>query len=148
MTDIQAAVGREQLKRLPQIVAGRRAIAARYMSLLADIPGLTLPQEPEWARSNWQSFCVRLPEHIDQRTVMQAMLDDGVATRRGIMCSHRESVYAGLTPPDRLAHSEAAQDHCVVLPLYVQMSQADIERVADSLRKVCLKAPSAASGEP
>ena len=147
MTDIQAAVGREQLKRLPEIVAGRRAIAARYKSLLADIPGLTLPHEPDWARSNWQSFCVRLPEHLDQRATMQAMLDDGVATRRGIMCSHRESVYSGHTSPGSLAHSEAAQDHGLVLPLYVQMSQVDIERVTDSLRKACLPAR-AAFGEP
>lgn len=148
LTDIQAAVGREQLKRLPDIIAGRRAIAARYMSLLADVPDLMLPREPDWARSNWQSFCVRLPQYLDQRTVMQAMLDDGISTRRGIMCSHRESVYAGHTSHGSLAHSEAAQDHCIVLPLYVQMSQADIERVADSLRKACSRPARAAVGEP
>ena len=61
MTDIQAAVGREQLKRLPEIVARRRAIADRYRELLAGMPGLGLPVEPDWARSNWQSYCVRLP---------------------------------------------------------------------------------------
>ena len=62
MTDIQAAVGREQLKRLPAIVAERRDLAARYGELLADVPGLGLPHEPSWARSNWQSYCVQLPE--------------------------------------------------------------------------------------
>jgi dTDP-4-amino-4,6-dideoxygalactose transaminase len=51
MTDIQAAVGREQLKRLPDIVASRRRHAARYKELLADIPGLGLPFEPAWGRS-------------------------------------------------------------------------------------------------
>ena len=49
-----------------------------------------LPFEPEWARSNWQSYCVRLPERVDQKQVMQSLLDQGIATRRGIMCSHRE----------------------------------------------------------
>src|SRR5262245_29680206 len=58
MTDIQAAVGREQLKRLPEIVTRRRRQVERYRELLADIPGLLLPEEPEWARSNWQSFCI------------------------------------------------------------------------------------------
>ena len=46
MTDIQAAVGREQLKRLPAIVAERRELAARYARLLAAIDGLGLPAEP------------------------------------------------------------------------------------------------------
>ena len=93
MTDMQAAVGCEQLKRLPEIVDKRRELAARYQTLLANIPGLTLPHEPDWARSNWQSYCVRLPESVDQKGVMQHMLDAGIATRRGIMCSHREGAY-------------------------------------------------------
>ena len=67
MTDIQAAVGREQLKRLPSLIECRRAAAEGYRHLLAPIPGLTLPFEPEWARSNWQSYCVRLPAEVDQR---------------------------------------------------------------------------------
>src|SRR5262245_17667805 len=99
MTDIQAAVGREQLKRLPEIVEVRRRLADRYRQLLGHVAGLELPREPEWARSNWQSFCVRLPPQCDQRAVMQRMLDEGVATRRGIMCSHREPAYDGRSRP-------------------------------------------------
>ena len=122
MTDIQAAVGREQLKRLPEIVHQRRELAARYKVLLADIPGLELPSEPEWARTNWQSYCVRLPTGSDQRAVMQAMLDAGVSTRRGIMCSHREEAYRSLPLRQPLPESEQAQDSCVLLPLYPQMT--------------------------
>jgi perosamine synthetase len=137
MTDIQAAVGREQLKRLPDIVAGRRSLAERYRTLLSDLRGLRLPAEPEWARSNWQSFCVRLPKGCDQRQVMQRMLDQGIATRRGVMCSHREPSYEGsATRP--LPHSEAAQDHCIILPLYGQMTRQEQEQVADGLRRACV----------
>ena len=53
MTDIQAAIGREQLKRLPEIIERRRFLAVRYRERLADIPGLGLPEEPPWAHSNW-----------------------------------------------------------------------------------------------
>src|SRR5262249_57447509 len=49
MTDIQAAIGREQLQRVPEIVRARRALVDRYCSLLSDVPGLRLPREPEWA---------------------------------------------------------------------------------------------------
>jgi dTDP-4-amino-4,6-dideoxygalactose transaminase len=136
MTDVQAAIGREQLKRLPEIIAARRRIGTRYLELLADIPGLTLPQEPEWARTNWQSFWVRLPESCDQRGVMQAMLDRGVATRRGIMCAHREKPYqreGGYSLPE----SERAQDRNIILPLYPQMTDEEQSYVVDMLRESC-----------
>jgi dTDP-4-amino-4,6-dideoxygalactose transaminase len=137
MTDIQAAVGREQLKRLPEIIARRRGVAQRYRELLADIPGLVLPSEPPYARSNWQSFCVRLPDHCDQRGIMQQMLDKGVSTRRGIMCSHREPAYAGHTLSQPLPRSEEAQDRAVILPLYPQMADEDIIFVSRCLREAC-----------
>jgi perosamine synthetase len=139
MTDIQAAAGREQLKRLAGIVARRRDIAQRYRELLVDAPGLRLPYEPRHARSNWQSFCVRLPDQCEQRALMQMMLDRGIATRRGIMCSQRESIYRESCRQSCLAHSEAAQDRCILLPLHFQMTDADLERVVRSLREGCQK---------
>ena len=142
MTDIQAAVGREQLKRLPGIVFQRRELADRYRALLGDIEGLLLPEEPPWARTNWQSYCVRLSTGCDQRRVMQAMLDDGISTRRGIMCSHREPAYAGLFQHRPLPHSEEAQERCVLLPLFAQMTEAEQVQVAVSLRKACRSAES------
>jgi perosamine synthetase len=156
MTDIQAAVGREQLKRLPGLIARRRAQAARYRELLAGVPGLGLPEEPGWARSNWQSFCLRLPDAWGQREFMQAALDAGISTRRAVMCSHREPAYSGGESPEpwscgegpggcgcaagscrRLLESERAQDRGVLLPLYDAMTEADLARVADFVRSFC-----------
>lgn len=137
MTDIQAAVGREQLKRLPHIVERRRALASRYRELLAGINGLGLPEEPEWAQSNWQSYCVRLPAKNDQRAVMQTMLDSGVSTRRGIMCSHREEAYKDFGLRQPLTQSELAQDHCILLPLYPQMTEKEQEHVVQVLIEAC-----------
>lgn len=133
MTDLQAAIGREQLKRLPEIVERRRFLAGRYRELLAGVPGLRLPEQPSWARSNFQSYCVRLPEECDQRAVMQFLLEQGIATRRGIMCAHRELPYAG--GGERLPHSEAAQDRSILLPLFHQMTEDDQQRVALALRQ-------------
>jgi perosamine synthetase len=138
MTDIQAAVGREQLKRLPEIVRVRRELARRYADLLADIPGLGLPAEPGRARSNWQSYCVQLPQHAKQRRVMQALLDAGIGTRRAIMCSHREAAYAGIAPGHPLTRSEQAQDRGLLLPLFASMSRAELASVAHALREACL----------
>jgi dTDP-4-amino-4,6-dideoxygalactose transaminase len=150
LTDIQAAIGREQLKRIPQAVHERRRLAHRYEEVLSDIYGLTLPTEPEWCRTNWQSYCVRLPEHLDQHEIMQRMLDEGIATRRGIMCAHREPAYSdpatwrcaypqcapGPNCPN-LLESEKAQDYSIILPLFSQMTEMQLERVASSLRAAC-----------
>lgn len=132
MTDIQAAVGRVQLGRLPDLLAERRAQAARYERCLGDVP-VQRPREPNWAKHNWQSYCVRLPEGVDQRGVMQAMLDRGVATRRGIMCAHREPAYANRTSRFPLPHSEAAQDRCILLPIFPGMTEAQQEAVGEAL---------------
>ena len=148
LTDIQAAIGREQLKRIPEAIAQRRGLARRYRELLADVPGLILPTEPEWARSNWQSYCVRLPEKANQREVMQHMLDAGIATRRGIMCAHLEPVYhdpatwrcaqVGCKPGGscpNLAESERAQREGVILPLFSGMTEEQQSQVAAALRQ-------------
>jgi perosamine synthetase len=152
MTDIQAAVGRVQLAKLTEVIARRRAQVLRYEELLAQIPGLVLPAEPVWARSNWQSYCVRLPDGLDQREVMQLLLDAGIASRRGIMCAHREPAYArepwrcgvrACAGGDRCTHlreSEAAQDHSILLPLFHEMTDAMQEQVAAALRRACMSA--------
>jgi perosamine synthetase len=135
MTDIQAAVGRKQLGRLTELVERRRSLASRYADLLGNIEGLTLPLEPQWARSNWQSYCVGLPDRVDQRSIMQKLLDQGIATRRGIMCSHREEPYSNDAPRHELPKSERAQDRSILLPIYAQMTNEDQEQVSDALRK-------------
>lgn len=152
LTDIQAAVGREQLKRLPELVTRRRAQVARYRALLAAVPALELPQEPDWARTNWQSFVVMLASPALRDRVMARLLDAGIATRSGVMTAHREPAYrntpwrcaAGAGPaPDgcfcapggcaRLVASEARHDRGLILPLFDAMTEADMARVADAL---------------
>ena len=136
MTDIQAAIGREQIKRLPAIVSRRRERAARYHQQLAGIGGISIPVEPKWARSNWQSYSIRLDDRLDQRAVMQQMLDAGVATRRGVMNAHHEAAYPPGTwsAPAPLTQSERARDSMVTLPLYHQMTDAEQDRVISALR--------------
>ena len=138
MTDIQAAIGREQLKRLPAIVARRREMAARYDERLQSIDAVIVPHEPGWARTNWQSYAIRVGARIDQQTLMQRMLDAGISTRRGATNVHREGAY----PPGSwragsgLSRSEDAQETAVVLPLYHQLTEEDQDRVIATLESV------------
>ncbi len=135
MTDLQAAVGRQQLKRLPAIVARRRALAARYSERLSRVPGLVVPVEPAWARSNWQSYCVSLPSTADQRQVMQRLLDEGISTRRAVMCTHREAAYAAgsYRVSGTLSCSERMSDTAIMLPLFDDLSAGDQDMICDRL---------------
>jgi dTDP-4-amino-4,6-dideoxygalactose transaminase len=135
MSDIQAAVGRKQLARLPDLVARRRRLAERYAELLGNVEGLGLPVEPEWARSNWQSYCIRLPTWVEQKSVMQSLLDRGIATRRGIMCAHREPCYADRKQHHDLSRSELAQDRCILLPIYAQLTEGDQVEISQLLKR-------------
>jgi dTDP-4-amino-4,6-dideoxygalactose transaminase len=133
MTDVQAAIGRAQLQRLPDIVRRRRDLADRYSALLMDMRGVTPPSEPAWTQSNWQSYPVRLDPAIDQRAVMMRMLEQGVATRRGIMCAHLEPAYADAPLRQDLSRSQAARDNVIILPLFPQMTADEQERVVAAL---------------
>src|SRR5690242_297616 len=100
MTDIQAAVGRVQLKRLPDLLGRRVDLGAAYTRALHDIPGLEPPHVPAYARTNYQSYAVRVtPAYgLGRDALMQALLERGISTRRGIMSSHQEAAYADLGP--------------------------------------------------
>ena len=75
---------------------------------------------------------MRLAEGIDQKALMQAMLDRGVATRRGIMNMHQEAAHGDL-PTVKLPRSVSARDTAILLPLYAQMTDADQDRVLSVL---------------
>ena len=139
LTDIQAAVGIQQLAKLDSIVEGRRHIAQRYAQLLGDIDCIRLPREPEGCFTNWQSYSIYLLPNapIERNELMQRMLDNGVASRRGIMTSHRETAYTSRNGITSLPVTEDACDRSIIIPLFVPMSNAEIDTVASVFRK-CL----------
>jgi perosamine synthetase len=139
MTDIQAAVGIRQLERLDWIVEERRKIAKQYLDAFADIPFIRLPVEPDGYFTNWQSFSIYLKDvcPVKRNDLMQALLDVGVASRRGVMNTHKESAYLNLMPGISLPVSEDAADNSIVIPLYVPMTQEEIDYVIHQI-KTCL----------
>lgn len=131
MTDIQASVGIKQLAKLDWIVQARRDIARQYHEAFADVPFLRLPTEPEGYYTNWQSYMVYiLPTcPIDRNDLMQKLLDEGVSTRSGVMTIHRETAYKEYCTEVSLPTSEDVCDRSIILPLYAQMTQAEIDFV-------------------
>jgi perosamine synthetase len=132
LTDIQAAVGIKQLEKLEYIISERRKIAAQYLKAFKEISCIRLPLEAEGYFSNWQSFSIYMKANapITRNDLMQKMLDDGIATRRGIMTSHRETAYKNNTTY-HLPKSEDLADSSIIIPLYVPMEQNDIDFVIE-----------------
>jgi dTDP-4-amino-4,6-dideoxygalactose transaminase len=85
MTDIQAAIGLEQMKKLDWICRRRREVAGRYRESLAGHPWLSAPWAPGGAEPNYQSFAVQLADNapLSRDALLQALWDAGVAAQPG-----------------------------------------------------------------
>lgn len=140
MTDIQAAVGLVQLAKLPEMVARRRELAQAYRQALTGIPGLIPITENAAARSNYQSFWVRLDQrwpHTRNET-LQLLADQGIQARRGIMAAHLEPAYAQFAALDLPATVDLT-NNSLILPIFHTMTAAELQRVIDAM--VALAAP-------
>ncbi|MBC7947916.1 MAG: DegT/DnrJ/EryC1/StrS family aminotransferase [Chitinophagaceae bacterium] len=136
MTDIQAAVGIKQLEKLDWIVEERRKIAMQYHEAFRDIEFIRLPIEEPGYFSNYQSYSIYLKDTcpISRNELMQKMLDAGIATRRGIMTSHRETAYKIEAAGVSLPVSENACDNSIILPLYIPMNSEDVKKVIETFK--------------
>lgn len=130
MTDIQAAVGLAQLSKLGRMVERRRELARRYQQLLAGVPGLTTVRDPEYGRTNFQSFWVTLPEDypLSRDELLRVMSDHGISARRGIMAAHAEPAYSDV-PCAPLPVTERMASSSLILPLFHQMTEAEQDLV-------------------
>jgi perosamine synthetase len=143
MTDMQAALGLCQLQELDWILERRRALAERYTEALAKIPHIEAPHDPPYAQRTWQSYCVRMAPGapIGRTELMRSLLQDGIATRRGVMAIHEEASYRDQTEAEgsrpALEHTEAATRETLMLPLFPDLSEDEqdyvIERLAASV---------------
>lgn len=134
MTDIQAAIGLVQLRKLGQMVARRRTLAQRYQELLADMPGLLTAADPPYGETNFQSFWILLPEDaaVGRDDLMRRLADAGVSVRRGIMAAHLEPAYAGTNTT--LPVTERLTQNSLILPLFHQLTEADQDHVLSAVK--------------
>jgi len=140
LTDIQAAVGLVQLKRLPTILRERETRRRWYDERFAAHGWIGVPQVPADRTWNVQTYTVRLDGFDSWRRdqLMQEMLDHGIATRPGVMTAHREPAYRALGVA--LPVSETASDGSLAIPLFSEMTESQVDTVADVLVESTRKA--------
>jgi dTDP-4-amino-4,6-dideoxygalactose transaminase len=129
MTDVQAAIGLVQLRKLGEMVARRRVLARRYQEQLSPIPGLLTVDDPPYGETNYQSFWILLPEEpaVSRDDLLRVLAEAGVSARRGIMAAHMEPAYADNRPS--LPVTERLTTHSLILPLFHQMTEQEQDHV-------------------
>jgi UDP-4-amino-4,6-dideoxy-N-acetyl-beta-L-altrosamine transaminase len=139
MTDIQAALGLSQLARLDAFVERRRVLAARYQTLLADLP-LQLPTAQAQAESAWHLYVVRLhTERIgnSHRQVFEALRGAGVGVNLHYIPVHLQPYYRALGfAPGDFPEAERYYGQALTLPLYPALSEVDQDFVIRQLQQL------------
>jgi dTDP-4-amino-4,6-dideoxygalactose transaminase len=142
MTDIAAAIGLGQLKRLPEFNAKRATLAQHYfLAFGADFEAETGAELPiaDFTNSNWHMFHVVLPERVVRADFMQKMLDVGIGLGYHYRAIHLFSLYRerGFKDGD-FPIAERVGKQIVTLPLFPAMTESDVERVVSAVKSALL----------
>ncbi len=135
LTDIAAAIGLGQIKRLDQANLRRRELARLYFLKLAGL-SVDLPQA-DFENSNWHMFQVLLPAGLaaQRAEVMHLLREAGIATGIHYPAIHTMSLYKARGLAQRpLPYTESVAARILTLPLFPAMHDADVDRVATALR--------------
>jgi len=138
-TDLQAAIGREQLRRLPAWQQRRAAIAARYDAQLAGIEGLELPPRPAADAHAWHLYIVRIhhrPFGIDRDTAAERLAEAGIGTSVHFIPVHHLPYFRNLLGLEACGELSAADQifpRLLSLPMFPGLTDSDVDRVCEAL---------------
>ena len=133
MEGIQGAVLRVKLRHLAGWTAERRRVAARYSELLADTP-LQLPKEARGVESAWHLYVVRHPKRDDLKRHLEAN-QVGCGLHYPLPL-HLQKAYAHLGHREGdFPVSEKAARECLSLPIYPELTEEQIQRVAEAINQ-------------
>ena len=139
MPNLSAAVGLAQVEQLDEIIRQKRRIVELYRGRLEGIPGLRLQVEKPWAESVYWMVGILLGDrHPAVTKVQDGLAAAGIETRRFFNPLHRQPVFGkmGLAPKKPLPVSEFLWDRGLYLPSSPRLSEAQIQLVCDTLRRL------------
>jgi len=133
LTDLQAALGISQMRRLDQFIARRRQLVARYSQLLTD-PRLTLPQADDAiSHSAWHLYVVKVPA-LERRRIYDALRAAGIGVNVHYIPVHLQPYYRarGFEPGD-FPEAERYYAGALSLPMFATLTDAQQDQVAAAL---------------
>ncbi len=143
LSDINCAVGIEQIKRLDDILQLREKAARKYNSRLANNPHLVLPEiKVTNGRTSWFVYVVRLQKHFTRAqrdSIVVEMNRAGIGCGRYFAPIHLQPLYVktfGFRAGDFPA-AECAAERVIALPFFNRITDAQIDEVSAMLEKLC-----------
>jgi perosamine synthetase len=138
MTDVEAAIGREQLKRLDEMLALRRRHAAILTQGLREVPGIRRQQITPHSQPAWHQYCVVVEAEkfgCDRDTLSRRLKEKGIATGvhypRGL---HQQPIFVELCGPSQLPHTEYLAANILALPVHHGLSEAQVRRLVEAVQ--------------
>jgi perosamine synthetase len=139
LTDIAAALGSSQIRRIGEFLARRRALAARYLELLADHPAVELPRIADDADPAWHFLFARLHLdrlRVDRGVVFRALRAENIGVNVHYIPVHTHPYYRERFPGLSFPVTEAQYERLLTLPLHAGMSDSDVDDVVTALDKL------------
>ena len=138
LTDIAAAMGIHQLKRLKSFQLRRVQLAAQFDAALAGLPVITPPQPQQGDQHAWHLYVLRLADGaaIDRETLIERLFAAGIGCSVHYIPLHLQPYWRDryALRPEQFPHSQHAYERMLSLPLYTRMTDADVQRVASAVR--------------
>lgn len=133
MSDITAAIGIVQLRKLDKIIKRKKELANYWNEKLQEIKFIESPYVSDNVKHIYQSYVVLVDRKINRNNIIEKLLEKGIQTQIGTYASHFQPVY---NSNDRCPISLDIFDRSLALPMYYQMKERDIDAVGDSLKKL------------
>ncbi|MFC1577035.1 DegT/DnrJ/EryC1/StrS family aminotransferase [Candidatus Omnitrophota bacterium] len=124
MSDITAAIGIAQLRKLDRIVSGRRALARYWDSRLKGIDLISAPYVDSKAAHIYQSYVALLDRRVDRDGIISALIGEGIQANIGTYSSCMQPVYRS---KDRCPDSKEVFNRAIALPMHYQLKKKDID---------------------
>jgi perosamine synthetase len=141
MSEINAALGEVQMRRLDEILAKRRAAAALYDAALADVPGVHLPPMAERDRASWFVYVVRLDDAFsaaDRDAVLEGLRERGIGCSNYFVPVHTQPHVAELlgTGEGDFPQTERIAGRTIALPFFANLREGHVARVRGALAEL------------
>ncbi len=147
MTDMQAAIGRIQLRKLPEWIAIRQAHAQRLRTLLGDSPAIRIPQvSNDFGHAYYRFYFFVRTDRLAQGWSRDRIME--VAAAAGIPCQvgscgeiYREKAFAnGLAPTEPLPVAQALDETSLCLPVHPTLTAAEVNQMGEAVRSILQQA--------
>lgn len=134
MTDLQAALGISQLKKLDQFIAKRQEIAKFYNEELKNIKGIITPKQLEQTKSGWHLYMVQL-EGADRKNVFDAMRTTNIGVHVHYIPVYWHPYYSELGYERGLCPvAEQWYEKALTLPIHPSLDEKDLLRIIENLK--------------